>query len=177
MTGCLVLFLLVWGVIIISNRKMTLATERGETSNNTLTIYPIQSFHCMKGLLMMNTWWPHNRIQDFWSKRLIDMNGVLKRSSYVYPQLWVSGTFKISLNRRNRGTLPPEIPLAIAKDIYWGSSIYLLFTVFKFSLPEKKGSENKKFLIFSPNYTDVKIKRFFICLYQNTTRTPTVQLK
>ena len=37
-----------------------------------------------------------------------------KRSSGVYPQLWVSGTFKRSLNWRNRGTLPPKIPLAIA---------------------------------------------------------------
>ena len=29
---------------------MTLATESGETSNNILTIYPIQSVHCVKGL-------------------------------------------------------------------------------------------------------------------------------
>ena len=32
---------LVWAVSVISNSKMTLATEKGETSNNILTIYPI----------------------------------------------------------------------------------------------------------------------------------------
>ena len=41
---------------------MTLGTEIGETSYNMLTIYPIQSNHCGKGLLMMNTLWPHSRI-------------------------------------------------------------------------------------------------------------------
>ena len=61
---------------------MTLATEKGETSNNILTIYPIQSVHCVKGT-MMNTLWPHNRIQDFLSKQnlKICITGVLKRSS------------------------------------------------------------------------------------------------
>ena len=34
---------------------MTLGTEKGETSSNMLTIYPIQSGHCVKGLLMINT--------------------------------------------------------------------------------------------------------------------------
>ena len=44
---------------------MTLGTEKGETSNNILTIYPIQSVQCVKGLLMMNTLWPHSRIDNF----------------------------------------------------------------------------------------------------------------
>ena len=48
---------------------MMLATERGETINNILTIYPIQSVHCVKGLLLMNTLWPQNRMQDLLSKR------------------------------------------------------------------------------------------------------------
>ena len=47
---------------------MTLATEKGETSKNILTVCPIQSIHCVKGLLMMegllmmDTLWPHSRI-------------------------------------------------------------------------------------------------------------------
>ena len=65
MTGCLAHFLLVWGVIFTSNRKMTLGTEKGETSSKILTIYPIQSNHCVKVLLMINTLWPHSRIKDF----------------------------------------------------------------------------------------------------------------
>ena len=44
---------------------MTLGTEKGETSSNILTLYPIQSNHCVKGLLMINTLWPHSRIYDF----------------------------------------------------------------------------------------------------------------
>ena len=103
-----VIFLLVWGVIFISNRKMTLGTEKGETSNNALTIYLIQSNHCVKRSS------DYSRIWDFFEKRI----------SYVYPQLCVSGTFKRSLNWRNHGTLPPEIPLAIAKGI--GDLLYIL---------------------------------------------------
>ena len=34
---------LLCGVIFISNSKLTLGPEKGETSNNILTIYPIQS--------------------------------------------------------------------------------------------------------------------------------------
>ena len=56
-----------------------------------------------------------------------------KRSSYVHPQLWVSGTFKRSLNWRNRGTLPPEIPLAKATghgyllgDLLFNNKFYLI---------------------------------------------------
>ena len=90
---------------------MTLGTEKGETSSGILTIYLIQSNHCVKGLLMINTLWPYR--QQNTSIGLFE-----KRRSYVYPQLWVSGTFKRSLNWRNRGTLPPKIPLAIATGIY-----------------------------------------------------------
>ena len=64
------IFLLVWEVSIISNRKMTLATERGETFNSILTFYPIKSVHSGKGRLMMNDYW----IQDFLSKKLKDMH-------------------------------------------------------------------------------------------------------
>ena len=42
--------------------EMTLGTEIGETSYSMLTIYPIQSNHCGKGLMMMNTLWPQSRI-------------------------------------------------------------------------------------------------------------------
>ena len=46
--------------------EMTLGTEIGETSYNMLTIYPIQSNHSGKGLLMMNTLWPQSRtVYDF----------------------------------------------------------------------------------------------------------------
>ena len=85
---------------------MTLGTEIGETSYNMLTIYPIQSNHCGKGLMMRNTCIVASQ-QD-------SIGFFEKRSSYVHPKLWVSGTFKRSLNWRNCGTLPPEIPLAIA---------------------------------------------------------------
>ena len=55
MTGCLAhFFLLVWGVIFISNRKMTPGTEKDETISNILTIYPIQSNHCVEGLLIFS---------------------------------------------------------------------------------------------------------------------------
>ena len=79
MTGCLVHFPIGMGNYHnISNRKMTLASERGETSYNSDN-YPIQGVHCLKGLRMMNTLWPHNRIQDFLSKKIKDIHGVLKR--------------------------------------------------------------------------------------------------
>ena len=68
-----------------------------------------------------------------WSKFLWDSLGFFeKRSSYVHPQLWVWGTFKRSLNWWNRGTLPPEIPLAIATghgyllgDLLFNNKFYL----------------------------------------------------
>ena len=94
---------------------MTLETEKGETSGNILTICPIQNVHCVKGLLMRNTLWPHSRIKEFLSEKPVhDIHRVLKRSSYVYPQLWVSMTFKRSQNWTNRDTLPPDLPLAIS---------------------------------------------------------------
>ena len=62
--GCLAHFPIGMGSYryININSEMTLGTEIGETSYNMLTIYPIQSNHCGKGLLMMNTLWPHSRI-------------------------------------------------------------------------------------------------------------------
>ena len=73
-------FSYLYGVnIFISNGKIILGTEKGETSSNILTIYPIQSNHCVKGLLI------HCGL------RSNEYVGVFeKRSSYVYPQLWVS---------------------------------------------------------------------------------------
>ena len=65
-----------------------------------------------------------------------------KRSSYVHPHLWVSGTFKRSLNWRNRGTPPPKIPLAIAaghgyllRDLLFNNKFYLI--LYSIKLPTK----------------------------------------
>ena len=56
-----------------------------------------------------------------------------ERSSDDDPQLWVSGTFTRSLSWRNCGTLPPEIPLAIAAghgyllgDLLFDNKFYLI---------------------------------------------------
>ena len=68
MTICLTHFPIGMGgylVIFVSNRKMTLETEKGETSRNILTIYSIQSDHCVNGLLMIDTLWALSRITDF----------------------------------------------------------------------------------------------------------------
>ena len=43
MTGCLAYFPIGKGFIVIPNSKMTLATEKGETSNNISTINIIQT--------------------------------------------------------------------------------------------------------------------------------------
>ena len=57
MTGCLAHFPIgmpLWGVIFISNKKMTLGTEKGEASNNIVTIYPIQSNYCANSNVSLN---------------------------------------------------------------------------------------------------------------------------
>ena len=42
--------------------EMTVAPQKGETSYNMLTMYPIQSIHCGIGVLMMYILWPRSRI-------------------------------------------------------------------------------------------------------------------
>ena len=74
--------------------------EKGETSNNMLTICPIQSILCGKDLLMMEPCFETEllRIPIVMSARELRKKSILKK--------------------RTRGTLPTEIPLAIATGIY-----------------------------------------------------------
>ena len=103
---------------------MSLAPEEGETSKKQKNY----NFACIKCSLRERSpdveflKCPHSRprMYDFLSKKLKDMHLVLKWSSYTYPYLSVSGTFKRSLNWRNRGTLPSEIHLAVDEGIYCG---------------------------------------------------------
>ena len=60
---------------------MTLGTEIGETSYNMLTVYPIQSKHSGKG--EYDEYIVASEQDSIWFFE--------KRSSYVHPQLWVSG--------------------------------------------------------------------------------------
>ena len=75
---------------------MTLGTEKGETRSYILTIYPLQSNHCVKGLLMINTSWPYSSIKDFLRNAA---------PTYTHNYWCLMGV---------RGTLPHIIPLAIA---------------------------------------------------------------
>ena len=62
---------------------MTLGTEIGETSYNMLTIYPIQSIHCGKGLLMMNTLCPYSRRSLNW-RNCCTLPAEISRLLYMY---------------------------------------------------------------------------------------------
>ena len=112
MAGCLAHFPIGMGSLY-QYSEMTLGTEIGETSYNMLMIYPIQS----------------NRERSSDDEYIVasqqDSIGFFeKRSSYVHPQLWVSGTFKRSLNWRNCGTLPPKN--TISYRYLLGDLLYIL---------------------------------------------------
>ena len=84
---------------------MTLGTELGETNYNMVTIYPIQSNQCGKGLLMMNT---------LWASQQDSIRFFKKRTSYVHPQLWVLGDLQKKSQLVKLWYSSSEIPLAIA---------------------------------------------------------------
>ena len=107
---------------------MKLATEKGETCNNILTIYPIQSVHCVKGLLMMNTLWLHNRIQDFWSKQLKDIHGYPSHQRHIFmsspcPIFSSHFCFRLELRASTSSSIIPMKVLHTNKDLLLNAKI------------------------------------------------------